>query len=128
MTASFHSVLGKDFSAYLSYKRALGRKFDTEELALQLFDRFLVEERVSDAALVQPALIEAFLASRPRTRPRSYNHLLGVLRCFFAWQVAQERLAHSPVRAPPQPVTSQLKPFLFEPAQVEDILTLPCIF
>jgi len=124
MTASFHSVLGKDFLAYLSYKRALGRKFDTEELALQLFDRFLVEERVSDAALVQPALIEAFLASRPRTRPRSYNHLLGVLRCFFAWQVAQERLAHSPVRAHPQPVTSQLKPFLFEPAQVEDILTL----
>lgn len=124
MTASFHSVLGKDFSAYLSYKRALGRKFDTEELALQLFDRFLVEERVSDAALVQPALIEAFLASRPRTRPRSYNHLLGVLRCFFAWQVTQERLAHSPVRTHPQPVTSQLKPFLFEPAQVEDILTL----
>lgn len=91
---------------------------------MQLLDRFLVDERVSNAALVQPVLIEAFLASRPRTRPRSYNHLLAVLRCFFAWQVTQERLAHFPVRAHPQPVTSQLKPFLFEPAQVEDLLTL----
>ncbi|EAZ97496.1 hypothetical protein [Marinobacter sp. ELB17] len=65
MNASFCSALGKDFSAYLSYKRALGRKFDTEERALRLFDRFLIDERVSDAAVVQPALIEAFLASRP---------------------------------------------------------------
>jgi site-specific recombinase XerD len=124
MSASFHSVLGKDFSAYLSYKRALGRKFETEECALQLFDRFLVEKGVSDAATVQPALIETFLASRPRARLRSYNHLLGVLRCFFAWQVSQERLAHSPVRTHQRPVTSQLKPFLFEPDQVEQLLTL----
>ena len=124
MNASFCSALGKDFSAYLSYKRALGRKFDTEERALRLFDRFLIDERVSDAAVVQPALIEAFLASRPRTRPRSYNHLLGVLRCFFAWQVAQERLTHSPVRAHPRRVTCQLKPFLFEPAQIKRLLAL----
>jgi site-specific recombinase XerD len=73
---------------------------------------------------VQPALIEAFLASRPRTRPRSYNHLLGVLRCFFAWQVAQERLTHSPVRAHPRRVTCQLKPLLFEPAQIKRLLAL----
>ena len=124
MSTSFHSVLGKDFASYLRYKRALGRKFDTEERALRLFDRFLVEERVSDVAVVQPALIEAFLASRPRTRPRSYNHLLGVLRCFFAWQVIQERLARSPVRAHARPVTVLSKPFLFEPAQVEQLLTL----
>ena len=124
MNASFCSALGKDFSAYLSYKRALGRKFDTEERALRLFDRFLIDERVSDAAVVQPALIEAFLASRPRSRPRSYNHLLGVLRCFFAWQVAQERLTHSPVRAHPRRVTCQLKPFLFEPTQIKWLLAL----
>lgn len=124
MNASFCSALGKDCSAYLSYKRALGRKFDTEERALRLFDRFLIDERVSDAAVVQPALIEAFLASRPRTRPRSYNHLLGVLRCFFAWQVAQERLTHSPVRAHPRRITCQLKPFLFEPAQIKRLLAL----
>lgn len=124
MNASFCSILSKDFSDYLSYKRALGRKFDTEERALRLFDQFLVEERVSDAVAVSPALIETFLDSRPRTRPRSYNHLLGVLRCFFVWQVAQERLVHSPVRAHPRPVTCQLKPFLFEPVQVERLLAL----
>ena len=124
MNASFCSALGKDFSAYLSYKRALGRQFVTEERDLRLFDRFLIDERVSDAAVVQPALIEAFLASRPRTRPRSYNHLLGVLRCFFAWQVAQERLTYSPVRAHPRRVTCQLKPFLFEPTQIKWLLAL----
>ncbi|WP_290649038.1 tyrosine-type recombinase/integrase [Aquisalimonas sp.] len=124
MSTSLHSVLGEDIAAYVGYKRALGRKFDTEERALRLLDRFLVRESVTDAAALQPALIEAFLASRPRARPRSYNHLLGVLRCFFDWQLIQERMEHSPVRVRPRQVTSQLRPFLFEPAQVEQLLGL----
>lgn len=124
MSKNFHSILAKDIQTYLQYKRALGRKFDTEETALRLFDSFVTEHSVTNVVALKPALIEAFLASRPRTRSRSYNHLLGVIRCFFNWLVIQERLEHSPVQSRPRRTTSQLRPFLFGSAQIQQILAL----
>ena len=88
----FQSILGEDIQAYVRYKRALGRKFENEEKALRLLDRHLMDGHVATCNEITPALVEDFLASRPRTRPRSYNHLLGVSRCFFEWLIAQERL------------------------------------
>ena len=93
---SFRSLLAEDIQSYLDFKRATGRKFDTEEAALRLFDRFLSERHALDRDSLPPSLIEAFLTSRPRSRPRSFNNLLGVIRCFFAWCVAHGRLTHSP--------------------------------
>lgn len=123
-TTSFsRSFLAEDIQAYLDFKRATGRKFHTEAAALRLLDRFLFGLSIDRTAL-SPTLIEAFLASRPRTRPRSFNHLLGVLRCFFAWLVAQGRLPHSPVQARPRPNSSRRLPFLFEPQQVQRLIEL----
>ena len=124
MSHRYRSLLAANMVSYLQYKRAPGRKFDTEERNLRLFDRFLVEQAVADVAALQPALIEAFLASRSRARPRSYNHLLGVIRCFFDWLVTREQLDRSPVRAHPRRVTSPLRPFLFEPSQVLRLMAL----
>ena len=123
-THSFRSLLAEDIKSYLDIKRTTGRKFDTEEAALHLLDRFLSNYPVVDPTALTPPLIEAFLASRPRTRPRSFNHLLGVVRCFFAWTVTQGRLTHSPVRVRPRPVSSRRLPFLFEPEQVQHILQI----
>jgi len=119
MNTDFHSILAEDIRAYLQYKRSLGRKFDTEASALSLFDRFVASQPV---VAIEPALIEAFLASRSRPRARSHNHLLGVIRCLFNWLVIHERLEDSPVRSRPRRTTSRLRPFLFEPSQVEQIL------
>lgn len=120
----FASILAEDMRAYLHHKRALKRKFQTEESVLRLLDRYLVEQRVSPVTAITPALIEDFLGSRPRPRARSYNHLLGITRCFFAWLVIQERLECSPVRARAKPATAQLQPFLFNPIQVKQLLDL----
>jgi site-specific recombinase XerD len=123
-TYSFRSLLADDIQSYLDFKRAIGRKFDTEEAALRLFDRFLSEHSVMDLDALTPQLIEVFLASRPRTRPRSFNHLLGVIRCFFVWSVAQCRLTHSPVRSQPRAVNSRHFPYIFKPEQVRHILAI----
>jgi site-specific recombinase XerD len=120
----FRSLLAEDLHFYLDFKRAIGRKFNNEESVLRLFDRFLSDYPVVDRADLTPPLIEAFLLSRPRTQPRSFNHLLGVLRCFFSWIVIQGRLTHSPVRARPRPTSSRLLPFLFSPEQVQHILEI----
>lgn len=122
--SSFHSLLDKDIQIYLNFKRAIGRKFHNEEAGLRLLDRFLTDHSVVDCSALTPPLIEVFLASRPRTRPRSFNHILGVIRCFFDWLVIQGRLAHSPVQARPRRDNSRRRPFLFEPEEVKRLLDL----
>jgi hypothetical protein len=67
-------------------------------------------------------VIDAFLASRPRSRPRSYNHLLGVVRRLFAWMVAQEMLDHSPVRLRARRETARRVPFLFDLPHARQLL------
>lgn len=110
----FRSFLAGDLEAFLSYKRALARRYDNESASLMLFDRYLVEQGVSDLSGITADTVHAFLTSRPRTQPRSYNHLLGVVRRFFAWLVTQERVQHSPVQVRPRRTTSRRTPFLFD--------------
>ena len=83
------SPLAEPIRQFLAAKRALNRRFDTEERTLRLLDRYLVERSIIQLVDVTSAVIEAFLTSRPRRHPRSYNHLLGVLRRLFDWMVDQ---------------------------------------
>lgn len=114
MTADFQSQLSEAITGFLTYKRALGRRFETEEFALRLFDRYLVEHSITDLDAITPAFLDTFLASRQRTSPRSYNHLLGVLRRLFDWLVNQGHLVRSPLCDRPRRQTSQRVPFLFD--------------
>ena len=50
-----------------------------------------------------PALLDDFLASRPRSRPRSFNHLLGVVRGLLDWAVTQRAAAGLAAAGPPTP-------------------------
>jgi site-specific recombinase XerD len=118
----FYSVLAQELEAFVAYKRALVRRYDNEEKTLRLFDRYLLEQGVTHISAITAETVNTFLASRPRTRPRSYNHLLGVLRRFFDWLVLQEKCPCSPVQALPRRATSQRTPFLFSQAQARRLL------
>jgi site-specific recombinase XerD len=118
----WRSLLGRPIEQFLTYKRALGRRYKGEEKSLRLFDGFVATCPVNTLEEVTPELIERFLASRPRGRPRSYNVLLSALRVFFAWLVTQGALAESPVRTKARRVTSQRIPYLFDADQVQRLL------
>ena len=109
-------------NAFLAHKRALGRKYVSEENELRLLVRFASEHGVSSLGELTPALLEEFLASRPRSRPRSFNHLLGVVRCLLDWAVTHELLGVSPLQARPRRVTSSRVPFLFDAALARQLL------
>ncbi len=81
----FTSILADGIQAFLEYKRAIKRKFRSEEMTLRLLDRYLVEHQINTLTSITPLLIEGFINSRPRKQPRSYNHLLA-------------RISHSPCR------------------------------
>lgn len=120
----YTSPLAAAFEQFLGHKRALGRRFLVEESVLRLFDRFLVVQSITRSDAITAQVIDAFLGSRPRLRPRSYNHLRGTLVRFFAWSVGQGHRALSPVQAPPRRVTSQRVPFIFDPPTARRLLEI----
>jgi integrase len=119
----FHSTLGTGLQAFLDHKRALGCRFRTEEMTLRLFDRFLVEQHVTTIDAISPALMDTFLASRKRTSPQSYNHLLQTLARAFKW-LAARGLGPPPPRAKPRRATRTRIPFLFDPSTARQLLEL----
>ncbi|MGH3194213.1 MAG: hypothetical protein ACRDOL_44520, partial [Streptosporangiaceae bacterium] len=86
---------------FLEHKRALGRKYNSEERELRLLSRFAAGQNAGLGDLT-PALLEEFPGARPRNRPRSFNHLLGVTGGLFGWAVAQELLEAAPVLPRPR--------------------------
>lgn len=63
-------------------QRALGKRFGSEEEGLRLLDRYLLAQQVTTLDAVTPAVLAAFVMSRPR-QPRGFNTLVSILRRFF---------------------------------------------
>ena len=120
----FRSPLAPGIDAFLAHKRALGCAFRVEELSLRLFDRFLLAQRVMTRDAVTVDVVDAFLASRPRKAPRSYNHLRGTLIRLFAWLAAHDQFGASPVRARPRRSSRVRLPFLFDDATAHRLLDI----
>jgi site-specific recombinase XerD len=114
LSTDLASPLAEPIRRFVAHKRALNRRFETEERALRLLDRYLVEQGITDPAGVTPAVLDAFLTGRPRQRPRSYNHLLGVTRRLFEWMVDQGLVTASPMRLRPRRETARRIPYLFD--------------
>ena len=71
----YGSMLAEAMEQFPAHKRALGRRFDTEERQLLLLDRFLVAKGIDSPEALTSALLDEFLLSRPRRRPKSFNQL-----------------------------------------------------
>ena len=112
-TTIFQSSLSAFFSQFVQYKQALNRKYHADAEVLRLFDRYLHKRQIAGWQEIDSALIDDFLKSRPRVRPGSYNHLLGVVRRFFVFAIMQEWIRCSPVTANPRRNTGGRIPFLF---------------
>ena len=107
---------------FLVHKRALGRKYLSEQAELRLLVAFARDEGVVWLDELTPALLDDFLGSRPRSRPRSFNHLLGVVACLLDWAVSQQLLVVSPLRAKRRRGSADRIPFLFDPVQARRLL------
>jgi integrase len=120
----FQSVLGPDIEQFLAHKRALGRRYDVEEKTLALLDAYLLNNKFGDLVEITPAVVDEFLLSRPRSRPRSYNHLRCTLGRLFSYLVDRGKLPETPLRSPPRRGSYQRSPFIFDPPAARRLLAL----
>jgi integrase len=116
------AALADAVERFLAHRRALGRKYVSEQAELTLLVRFATARGVAFLDELTPALLDAFFASRPRTRPRSFNHLLGVVAGLLDWAVNQELLAVTPLRTRRRRATAGPLPFIFTPTQARRLL------
>lgn len=114
--------LAASVADFLAYKRALGRKYLSEEATLDLLIDFAEEHAVTDLAELTPRLLDEFVASRPRERSRSFNHLIGVTGTFLDWAIAQQRVDSFHWQRKRRHETDRRLPFLFDPAQARQLL------
>lgn len=121
--------LGCVVEQFLAHKRMLDRKYLSEEAELRLLVRFAEQHHVDRLDQLTAALLDDFLASRPRSRPRSFNHLLGVVRGLLDWAVTYEILQSSPLHTRRRRGTTARIPFVFDVAAARRLLeaagTLP---
>ncbi|MBY6059692.1 tyrosine-type recombinase/integrase [Leisingera daeponensis] len=96
------SPLAPYIVAFVRHKRALNRRYDVEDKVLRMLDGYLNRQGVASLTGVTPSLLDAFFLSRPRTRPRSFNHLVGVVGRLFEWMVEHDYMDHSPVTMKPR--------------------------
>jgi site-specific recombinase XerD len=120
----FHSTLAPHIEQYLCAKRAMGCKFDCEDRQLRLLDRFLDDRGVECIGAIDGECLQAFLDSRHRINPRSYNNLLGDVRRLFDWMVGQQVLVDSPLATRAHPQAARRLPFLFPDETIRRLLIL----
>lgn len=120
----FQSFLGPDIEQFLTYKRSLGRRYDVETKTLALLDAYLVNNHIGGLHELTPTRVDQFLLSRPRSRPRSYNHLRCTLGRLFSYLVDHGKLAQTPLRSPPRRARYQRAPFIFDTAAAKQLLAL----
>ncbi len=120
----FLSSIAPFLNQFVQYKRALNRKYRADAEVLRLFDRYLHSRHITGWSAVDNFVIDDFLKSRPRVRPRSYNHLLGVVHRFFAFAVMQQWIQRNPVSASPRHETGARIPYLFDLDAAKQLLAV----
>lgn len=107
---------------FLAHKRALGRKYLTEEATLRLLLDFADAHGIVGLHELTGPLLERFVGSRPRRRARSFNHLVAILGGFLDWAVVQGHLQASPLHRIRRRETDERLPFIFDVTQARRLL------
>lgn len=77
------SPIAPHIVAFVRHKRALNRRYDVEDKVLRMLDADLNARGITTLSEINPTILNAFFLSRSRTRPRSFNHLVGVVGRLF---------------------------------------------
>ncbi|RPJ08354.1 MAG: integrase [Deltaproteobacteria bacterium] len=116
----FESFLSEQFEDYIAYRHQLG--YDTKGLqwVLRTLDRHLLRKKAEPADLT-PAFFLTLQAGL-QTQSKSVNRLLSTTRMFFNYLVRKDVCQDNPLKDIPLLAEERFIPFVFSPAQIDQLL------
>jgi site-specific recombinase XerD len=120
----FESFLTQQLEDYMTYRHQLGYDTDNLRWALKTVDRYLVTQNAGPKELT-PAFFLSLQADL-HTQNKSINRLLCCTRKFFEYLVRIEYCRNNPLRDIPWLPEENFIPFIFAPAQIEQLLAAAC--
>ena len=121
---NFESFLAPQLNEYLRYRQSLGYSIRVSRSHLLVFDRYLRQTN-ADWQSLQPFY---FLEMRANLQmePRSLNRVFSSVRVFFHFLLRREYLRENPLQDVPPLRQNSIIPFVFSPAQSDQLLQAVC--
>jgi integrase len=120
----FESFMASKLQEYVAYRKALGYAKKGIKPPLLAFDRYLIDQNANWDQL-QPVF---FLQLRAdiRDNPNTVNKILSAVRSFFQFLVRQDICDDNPLKDIPPLPERYFVPFVFSPAQTDQLLQAVC--
>jgi len=121
---NFESFLAPQLNDYLAYRQALGYSTRLSRANLLVLDRYLRQTN-ADWHSLQPFY---FLEMRANLEmeARGVNHVFSSVRVFFHYLLRQEYMVENPLQDIPPLKENSIIPFVFSPAQTDQLLQAVC--
>jgi len=116
----FESFLSGQFEDYIAYRQNLG--YDTKSLlwVLRTLDRHLLEKKPALTDLTSAFFLS--LKTSLHVQRKSINCLLSTTRMFFNYLVRKDVCQDNPLKDIPLLAEERFIPFVFSPAQIDQLL------
>jgi site-specific recombinase XerD len=120
----FESFLAQQFEDYMAYRHQLGYDLQSLRWVLKTVDRYLVTQNAEPSDLT-PAFFMTLRASL-RTQYKSINRVMSTTRMFFEYLLRKEYCQDNPLKEIPLLPEQRFIPFIFSPAQIDELLEAVC--
>ena len=117
---NFESFLAPQLDEYLAYRKSLGFRIDITRQRLLIFDQYLRRTNAEWDSF-QPFF---FLEMRAHldNESRSINRIISSIRVFFKFLLRREYVTENPLQDIPPLKENNIVPFVFSPAQIDQLL------
>ena len=122
---TFESFLAPQFEAYLLRRQQLGYNPSSQESDLRAFDRYLIKTQADWDSLLKPSFYLE-LRSTLKLEASSSNKLFISLRNLFDYFIRQQIVRENPLKDIPRLEEKLFIPFVFSPAQIDQIVSTHC--
>lgn len=75
------SVFAEQIVEFITYKRALGMKYIIEAKYMKQFDRWCIEQRITNPILTQQ-IVEKWVCKRPTEKSKTHSNRISIIREF----------------------------------------------
>ncbi|NOR26031.1 MAG: tyrosine-type recombinase/integrase [Desulforhopalus sp.] len=120
----FDSFLVHKLEEFIAYREHLGYEKKTSLSHLRTFDRYLTKKKPVEEVLPPSFFLE--LRADLKIESRSVNRVLSTVRVFFQFLVRQGYYPENPLQDIPYLQENSIIPFVFSPAETDQLLAAIC--